>query len=38
MKTEAFDPKMRLDFDPAVHAWEVLTSYLVAERLLYEEA
>ena len=38
MKTEAFDPKMRLDFDPATHAWEVLNSYLEAGRLLHEEA
>ena len=34
---EDFDPKMRLDFDPAAHTWEVLTSYLEAGRLLKEE-
>ena len=38
MKTEAFDPNLRLDSDPAGDTWEALTDYLAAGRRLHEGA
>ena len=37
LKTDAFDPKLRLHFDPAEHRWEVLREYLEAGTSLHAE-